>query len=132
METTIFIPLVLYYLFFSLDVYKTHKGILPDASNESNPFTRYILFRLPRWLHITVDISLPIIFTVLALILPLFFGLWLLYTLSLAHLGGFLSWTQFNRWRGKVKHKNTTFFFILGVATVVAYIFARVHTLVSQ
>lgn len=39
-DPAIFILILAYYFFYSLDAYKTHKGVLPDASLHTLPQER--------------------------------------------------------------------------------------------
>jgi len=126
-EPTTLIPLALYYLFFFLDAYKTRKGILPDASNEANPFSRYLYRQFPRWAIALFDIALALFVTAVALSVSSFVGLWILYSFAFGHFLGFLSWTRLNVLHGKLKGKILLFLLFLLFAVICGHSLALVH-----
>lgn len=127
MNSTILIPLLLYYLFFFLDAYKTRKGILPDAGNEANPFSRYLYRRFSRRTITLFDIALALFVTGIAFSLSPFGRLWLLYAFAFGHFLGFLSWTRLNVFREKLKGKTFLFFFIAFVGLAMGHTLAVIH-----
>jgi len=129
--SSIFLPLGLFYLAYILDLYATRKGVKDDASNEANPLARYLIVRSAPKARMAVNVAYPIIVTIIALYLPILYGLWLAYTAFLGHLGGFLSWTRFNKLNDKVSNKTTAFLGALLFAALLAYFIARIHLMLS-
>lgn len=127
MEYTILIPLFLYYLLFFLDVHSTRKGVLPNGSNEANPIARWLIQRYSKTTLNILNISFAVFVTGAALLLPLFFGLWLIYSFAAGHLGGFLSWTPLNRFRNKPRNKTAVFLVLISVFTALGYLSAKTH-----
>lgn len=126
-EGTLVVPLLLYYLFFLLDAYKTRKGISPDARNEANPFLRYLYRHFSRRAITVFDIALALLVALVAFSLPVFGGLWMLYGFAFGHFLGFLSWTKLNVFRERLKGKTFLFFFIAFVAAGVGYVLGTIH-----
>ena len=106
-----YFPLVFYYIFYLFDLYKTHKGILANASNEVNPLAKYLFKNVSRKFHLIVNILYPILITFLVFISPLLLSLWISYSVLVGHMIGFLSWTKLNIFRGRIKNTLLIFLF---------------------
>lgn len=123
-------PLMLFYLFHVLDLYKTRQGILPDASNEANPLGRFLHRNVPGGLHNNLVGLLYMLAVTLFVVVPRFeTGLWIGYSFVLFHLGGFLSWTRLNLWRGRLRSWPRDAVFLIGlfVITAIGYGLAQIH-----
>ena len=120
----IFVFLIIFYTFCFLDKYITRKRISPGASNEANPLTRLAFRYLPRFLHNTLDVLYAIVATVIVLVLPTFYATWLIATLTVGHILGFLSWTSLNPWKEQEMNWNLVFGLSLLILIVVGYLVA--------
>lgn len=127
---SIFFPLTFFYFLHAPDLYKTRQGILPDASNEANPLGGFLHRNVPGGLHnnlVGLVYALAVTFLVVAPQLET--GVWIGYSFATGHLGGLLSWTRFNPWRGRVKGgmRDAVFLFGLFVIAATGYGLARIH-----
>ncbi len=125
----IILPLILFWVFYVLDLYKTRKGIAPDAHNEGNPIGRFLFQKTPRWLHNLINIVYAIVITVL-LLKGGRIGLWLGYSAVVAHFGGFLSWTRLNKWQGITKKSYWVLPMMLLGVLVVGFLLTLLHEFV--
>ena len=122
----VWIPIILFWIFFSLDLYKTRKGILPDASNEGNPLARYLYQKTSPWLNNLVHILYLVAVTVLALLSGRI-GLWIGYSAFVGHFTGFLSWTRLNKWPGATKRSKWIFPMMFVVVLTIGYLLSTLH-----
>lgn len=118
----------LFWIFYILDWYKTKKGILPDASNEGNPITRYLFRKIPKWLHDSLNLFYGAAVTIVILFGEKL-GLWIGYSAVMYNIIGFVSWTRLNKWKEITNRTNWTSLILIGACTL-GYLLLLLHELV--
>jgi len=119
------LPTILFLIFFIADWYNTQKGILPDASNEGNPITKYLHRKAPRWLFHGLHAFYGIAIASLILVGGKL-GLWMGYSSIVYNFIGYLSWTKLNRWKQKTNWFGWTPLLLVG-SLVIGYLFVSLH-----
>ena len=121
----ILLPITLFLIFYTADWYKTQKGILPDASNEGNPITRYLYRKVSRWLfhgaHIFYGIAMIILIWLGGKL-----GIWIGYSAAVYNFVGYLSWTRLNRWKEKTNRLGWTPILLI-MALLMGYLSVLLH-----
>ena len=129
--STMPLPTILFWIFFTLDLYKTQKGILPNASNEGNPITRYLYKRSLIWLHYFVNLFYGVVITLLIWIGGEM-GLWIGYSAFVYNLMGFLSWTKWNKWKQATNQSKWWILLAILVITLIGgYFLALLHKFIG-
>lgn len=116
--------IIIFWIFYIFDFYKTRKGILPDTSNEGNPLTAYLYRRGGQvffWIHALYGLIITLIILFGGII-----GLWLGYSATTYNFIGYLSWTRLNRWKDKTNQVRWTPA-LLAVSLFVGYLLMVLH-----